>query len=964
MVFAKAVPAYWAAGWRGIIHVPPTDKYPPPVTDLGNGLKISYTGAEGIDTDAVTLAGWAAKYPHHSAALRMPHGVIAIDVDHYDKTSILPDGTTKTVEKRGNDTLAQFEASWGALPPSWCSTARGTESAAGPSRTLFYRVPVGRYASVLGPAVEILQRHHRYCVVAPSINPHAGHTPYRWYQPDGRLADRYPAPAELAELPGEWVAGLAEGAAAVSPAAAPVELGQSLLAALAGEADTACADMTRALDTAHAEFAAAETGGRHDVATARMYQIIQLGAVGHPGVGYAMASLRGHWEALTAGEDREGEWDRICLTAARKAVSVVGSTPVAVDPCLMFSFGGTYQPPAAGVASTGTPLPPVGSAENPAAGVPVYWSLREIIGTGLFDPVGMLDQHMAAAVLERMWPGLRYATDASTWLLRGQSAWQTGGSARWAVAYLLDRMPPGNLDAEVGTLERYRAERRKRFGSAQGASSIGAKMDALVTHDHPCGVRLSDLDTDPHVFWSAGMPWDLANCADGVMRPAPIDPATPHLHSGAIAPALDARAAPTPYWDAFLAEVWPDPAVRAWALSVLAVGFTGHADAVLPILLGPTGRGKTALVILLMSLLGDYAHVADPRLLTSADNSHASIVYALKGRRWSFIDEGPREGKLATERLKQLTGGAALTGNSMRQDPVTFHPTHTLVLTANPPGPSFQDEAVRRRVRLLPCDGDPVSIAGARAAITPAVWAQEAPGVLAGMLARASQWIADRSVAGRAAAPEDIRLRPEEIAAEQDLVATWIDAEMEPSGDGVGTRVSVLYKLHSDWRRGLGPPLTTTAFGIELTKLGYPAAKAAGVWHRGLCVRPPQSGFVPFVPPPAQGTNGVHLPENKPRSPKNTADAQDLQTGGKQDQTRAWMAVWLAAYTSPDVAGTRVSVLHEGCNNWLISQGQSPVDVAEFGATLEYLGFSMIKTEINNEGHIVQIGQTGAGGQK
>ena len=119
-----------------------------------------------------------------------------------------------------------------------------------------------------------------------------------------------------------------------------------------------------------------------------------------------------------------------------------------------------------------------------------------------------------------------------------------------------------------------------------------------------------------------------------------------------------------------------------------------------------------------MSVLGSYAHVADARLLSPADRSHASIVYALMGRRLSFIDESPRAGQQAVERLKQLTGGAELTGNRMAENPVTFKPTHTLILTANPEHePVLTDAAVRRRVRLIPCDGDPADVSAARAAI-------------------------------------------------------------------------------------------------------------------------------------------------------------------------------------------------------------------------------------------------------
>src|SRR5678816_3898952 len=112
-----------------------------------------------------------------------------------------------------------------------CSTARGIVTDAGLSRIMFYRVPVGRYATRLGDSIEIIQRHHRYAVVWPSI--HSGvRDVYRWYEPDGFVAGRVPGPAELPELPAAWVAGLREGATETGPAASDEAAGRAFLAIL------------------------------------------------------------------------------------------------------------------------------------------------------------------------------------------------------------------------------------------------------------------------------------------------------------------------------------------------------------------------------------------------------------------------------------------------------------------------------------------------------------------------------------------------------------------------------------------------------------------------------------------------------------------------------------------------------------------------------------------------------------
>jgi hypothetical protein len=293
--------------------------------------------------------------------------------------------------------------------------------------------------------------------------------------------------------------------------------------------------------------------------------------------------------------------------------------------------------------------------------------------------------------------------------------------------------------------------------------------------------------------------------------------------------------------------VWPDAEVRGWALRVLSIALTGYADRALPILIGETGRGKTQVISLLMSVLGSYAHAADPRLLgTEGAKAHQSIVFALKGRRLSFIDEGPREGKFAQERLKQLTGGGELTANQMNQNPITFRPSHTLVLTANPESePVLTDPAVRSRTRLVPCDGDPELVRLTRAAIghlSGAAWRTEAPGVLAKMMIEAGAWLEDPTSGLQANAPESIRYLAEHVAGEQDPITTWLEDETEPWEAGTPSRE--LYSafvgscLQANMRRDSIP--SETAWGRSLGRLGYPVIRDKRTKRRQLRIR--QSG--------------------------------------------------------------------------------------------------------------------------
>lgn len=483
------------------------------------------------------------------------------------------------------------------------------------------------------------------------------------------------------------------------------------------------------------------------------------------------------------------------------------------------------------------------------------WSPYRALGPEPFDPVFCsYDQEFAEAVAARTAPVLRYAADAGSWLVRGPEVWRERDDlSGWAVAMVARLMPPGLTpvpkDATQRTEQHWQAVRRQRLMASAGAGAIERKLRAILRGgEHPGALELSDLDTDPEILWAGGMPWDLRASVDGPAL-AGIDPATPHLRSAACAPELRA----TPAWDAFTSAVWPDPALRAWALRVLGITLAGYPDAALPVLYGAERTGKTSLVALLVKVLGGYAHAADPRLLAGADNAHASVVYALKGRRLSFIDEGPRRGYLAAERLKQLTGGGQLTGNAMRSNPVTFAPTHTLVMTTNDE-PPITDPALRARMRIIPCEAEQEPVRLARQAITAAVWEVEAPGVLAALMRECAAWLADPTSALPSAAPLDVQASVGEMAAGQDPVREWVDNATVPAHPGTPGRelYTAFVRWHADspLHRRTSPP-SETAFGRSLSGQGYPAHKVGGAWYRPLSVLGGPAGIAPWEPLPS-----------------------------------------------------------------------------------------------------------------
>jgi len=199
--YARAAHIYREAGWYPLpLGNGPAQKFPPPS---------GWTGHSAPYPSAGDVHAWTETHGDRNIGLRMPPGVIGLDVDHYR-------------DKTGADTLAQLEAKFGPLPPTWVSSARPA-----PSGIRFYRIPHERAGVINWPGeagkfIEIIQPGHRYAVVWPSINPEAAGAEYRWRHENpstlrehllvprsGQLDTVEPRPQDLPALPVRWIEGLA-----------------------------------------------------------------------------------------------------------------------------------------------------------------------------------------------------------------------------------------------------------------------------------------------------------------------------------------------------------------------------------------------------------------------------------------------------------------------------------------------------------------------------------------------------------------------------------------------------------------------------------------------------------------------------------------------------------------------------------------------------------------------------------
>ena len=168
------------------VPLPKGQKTPPPTGWTGEHAEM----ASGPDVQA-----WIEENADRNIGLRLPEGVIGIDVDDYNG-------------KGGGQSVIDAIEEFGRLPLLGRLTSRDDAI----SGIRLFRIPkgvklAGTFAGAgLGPSVEIIQYFHRYAVAPGSIHPDTK-KPYRWIPATGH-PDRFPGVDELPELPEVWLTAL------------------------------------------------------------------------------------------------------------------------------------------------------------------------------------------------------------------------------------------------------------------------------------------------------------------------------------------------------------------------------------------------------------------------------------------------------------------------------------------------------------------------------------------------------------------------------------------------------------------------------------------------------------------------------------------------------------------------------------------------------------------------------------
>lgn len=165
-----------------------------------------------------------------------------------------------------------------------------------------------------------------------------------------------------------------------------------------------------------------------------------------------------------------------------------------------------------------------------------------------------------------------------------------------------------------------------------------------------------------------------------------------------------------PRWEQFIDEVTEgDKAKAEYIQKALGYSLLGMSnEECMFILHGKTTRnGKSTMLNTIEYMLGDYSTVSPVGLICKNDrkkdeDAATPSIIRLKGRRFVTMAESNEYGQLDEERIKQLTGGEAITGRALYQSAVTFVPQFTMWLSCNDL-PAVRDKSLfaSDRVRVI-----------------------------------------------------------------------------------------------------------------------------------------------------------------------------------------------------------------------------------------------------------------------
>ena len=275
-----------------------------------------------------------------------------------------------------------------------------------------------------------------------------------------------------------------------------------------------------------------------------------------------------------------------------------------------------------------------------------------------------------------------------------------------------------------------------------------------------------------------------------------------------------------PTFDVFLTTIQPDPAMRQFLQRWAGYCLTGGVqEQKFVFLFGSGANGKTVFIELLAWLMGDYARKIATEMLMHHQRSPQAAspdIVGLKGRRFVYANETEEGRRLAEARVKDMTGGDAMTGRvPYGKADISFSPTHKLAIVGNhKPDIGDSSNGMWRRVCLVPFD---VTIPESQRDLKLLEKLKlEGPGILNWAMKGLRTW-----QQSGLAIPAKIEAATAAYRDEQDIIGDWLGEHCN-TGPGLAVRKDEAYRAYRRWSLDNGHhPLAQARLTRRLGERGH-----------------------------------------------------------------------------------------------------------------------------------------------
>lgn len=368
-----------------------------------------------------------------------------------------------------------------------------------------------------------------------------------------------------------------------------------------------------------------------------------------------------------------------------------------------------------------------------------------------------------------------------------------------------------------------KAALEKHYQRSQQAISRRGSMEMATTVFEP-RLDASSLDANPV----------LLKVANGVvdLRTGELVSSSPAMLISKCAGVAYDEGATCPRFDQFLDDVTQgDEGLEEFIQR--AVGYTLTAETseqVMFVLYGDGENGKSTLVDVISSLLGDYSIAGPPQMLARRPRSQTNDLARLGGARMLTAAEEAAGGRMDEALVKQMTGGDTIAARQLYHEFVDMECRAKIWMTTNY---HLQiegvDHAIWRRIKVIPFDA---CFKGRRDTGLREALLGELPGILNWAIEGCRKWQADGL--GSCAA---VDAATNEYRSSSDVLYDWIQSRTADDPEEI-TPVVDLRDSFLDHTCMSAAEMSSIRFAALLKARGYQSVRRRhGVCYLGICLR-------------------------------------------------------------------------------------------------------------------------------